>query len=88
MNSLRTSELNREGVREERGKREVKAKQGIKELSANPSSIIVGGKVTENNKKSVKRKKNLEIAIRKFSPGKSCILEKRLIYSISVSRHA
>lgn len=88
MNSLRTHELKKEGVKEKKEKKEMKTKQGIKEPPANPSSIKVGDKVTERNKGSVKSKKNLEITIRKFSPGESCILRKRFIYSIFLSRHA
>ena len=54
----------------------MRVKKGIKEHSGNPRSIKVGDKVTERNKGSAKSKKNLEITIRKFSPGKICILEK------------
>lgn len=67
-----------------REKTQVKVKWGIKDLSANPSSI----KVTERNKGSVKSKKKIEVTVRKFNPGKSSIVQKKLIYSIPVSRHA
>lgn len=47
INSLGTSEIKRERLREKRAKGEVKVKKGIKEHSANPYSIGVADKVTE-----------------------------------------